>query len=46
MAQELNTVSAPTEGLGQTVTFQFNPQQVPQLQLPTCLLYTSDAADE
>ena len=34
MAQELNTVGAPTEGLGQTVTFQFNPQQVPQLQLP------------
>lgn len=34
MAEAPNTTGAPTEGLGQTVTFQFDPQNVPQLQLP------------
>lgn len=35
MAQELNTVGAPTEGLGQTVTFQPDLGAAPVLQLPT-----------
>lgn len=35
MAQELNTVGAPTAGLGQTVTFQPNVGSAPVLQLPT-----------
>lgn len=34
MAQELNTVGAPTEGLGQTVTFQPDLAAAPVLQLP------------